>query len=192
MLIIDRETNEITLEKLHNNIQVKKTRADSNKPSSSNNNNNKPVNNILTQKVEGQNQTTRLSSKTRVSTGVRKNVVSFVPKISPIQGSPLWNANNTQQTLPSIPMIGLDDISETLQVPAQAQIQQQQIQMQQMQMFEQHPPPPIPQQQVTQTQQVQQQQIQHPPIPQISAPPPQQTRPMGAPTHDVSKILKIF
>jgi ELL-associated factor len=42
-----------------------------------------------------ENQTARQSSKTRVSTGVRKNVVSFVPKNSPnVQGSPNYPHNN--------------------------------------------------------------------------------------------------
>jgi len=121
VLIINRDTNEITLEKLHSNIQVKKTRADSSSkqqpPSTSSlgNNINAPT---ATNKVE--NQTARHSSKTRVSTGVRRNnILNFVPKHSPLQGSPsyphrspqqapLWNANNTQQTLPSIPSL-LDD-----------------------------------------------------------------------------------
>jgi len=120
VLIINRDTNEITLEKLHSNIQVKKTRADSSSkqpPSTSSlgNNINAPP---ATNKVE--NQTARHSSKTRVSTGVRRNnILNYVPKHSPLQGSPsyphrspqqapLWNANNTQQTLPSIPSL-LDD-----------------------------------------------------------------------------------
>ncbi len=63
---------------------MKKTRTDSM---------NKPVSNIMPNKLE--NQTARQSSKTRVSTGVRKNVVSFVPKNSPnVQGSPNYPHNN--------------------------------------------------------------------------------------------------
>uniref|UniRef100_A0A182PRL1 Ell-associated factor Eaf n=1 Tax=Anopheles epiroticus TaxID=199890 RepID=A0A182PRL1_9DIPT len=71
--------------------------------------------------IKVENNTARQSSKTKITTGVRKNApISFMPKHSPLQGSPsyphrspqsapAWNANNTQQTLPSIPMIGLDD-----------------------------------------------------------------------------------
>lgn len=92
VLIINRDTNEITLEKLHSNIQVKKTRTDSSskqQPTSSlgsNNNSNAPS---TVGKVE--NQTARHSSKTRVSTGLRKNnILNFVPKHSPLQGSPSY------------------------------------------------------------------------------------------------------
>uniref|UniRef100_A0A2M4A836 Ell-associated factor Eaf n=1 Tax=Anopheles triannulatus TaxID=58253 RepID=A0A2M4A836_9DIPT len=111
VLILNRATGEITLEQLNSSIGVKKTRIE-----------NKVVNPpppLPTIKVE--NNTARQSSKTKITTGVRKNApISFVPKHSPLQGSPsyphrspqsapAWNANNTQQTLPSIPMIGLDD-----------------------------------------------------------------------------------
>ncbi|XP_058060045.1 ell-associated factor Eaf [Anopheles bellator] len=111
VLIMNRATGEITLEQLNSGIVVKKTRIE-----------NKVVNPpppLPTIKVE--NNTARQSSKTKITTGVRKNApISFVPKHSPLQGSPsyphrspqsapAWNANNTQQTLPSIPMIGLDD-----------------------------------------------------------------------------------
>ncbi|XP_058119472.1 ell-associated factor Eaf [Anopheles ziemanni] len=111
VLIVNRATGEITLEQLNSSIVVKKTRTE-----------NKAVNPPPpppTIKVE--NNTARQSSKTKITTGVRKNApINFVPKHSPLQGSPsyphrspqsapAWNANNTQQTLPSIPMIGLDD-----------------------------------------------------------------------------------
>uniref|UniRef100_A0A182J8T7 Ell-associated factor Eaf n=1 Tax=Anopheles atroparvus TaxID=41427 RepID=A0A182J8T7_ANOAO len=111
VLILNRATGEITLEQLNSSIVVKKTRIE-----------NKTVNPPPpppTLKVE--NSTARMSSKTKITTGVRKNApINFVPKHSPLQGSPsyphrspqsapAWNANNTQQTLPSIPMIGLDD-----------------------------------------------------------------------------------
>jgi ELL-associated factor len=91
VLIINRDTNEIILEKLHSNIQVKKTRTDnsSNKqpPSTSNNSNIGAPSGA----VKGENLTQRHSSKTRVSTGVRKNnILNFVPKHSPLQGSPSY------------------------------------------------------------------------------------------------------
>lgn len=90
VLIFNRETNEIILEKLCSNVQVKKTRTDSsNKP--------QPAP-IIVPKIE--NQTARQSSKTRVSTGsVRKNVINFVPKHSPLQqqGSPSYPHRSPQQ-----------------------------------------------------------------------------------------------
>uniref|UniRef100_A0A182UDG3 Ell-associated factor Eaf n=2 Tax=Anopheles melas TaxID=34690 RepID=A0A182UDG3_9DIPT len=112
VLILNRTTGEITLEQLNSSIVVKKTRIENKAP-------NPPPPTLPTIKVE--NNTARQSSKTKITTGVRKNApISFMPKHSPLQGSPsyphrspqsapAWNANNTQQTLPSIPMIGLDD-----------------------------------------------------------------------------------
>ena len=170
MLIINRDTNEIILEKLHNNIQVKKTRTDSTKPGAvtglgailgtapmqqqqqpqhqmqpqqqqmqpqqqqqqqmqpqqqqmqqqhqiqqqqqmppmqqqmpqqqqqlqqqSNPSSLPPA----TNKVE--NQTARHSSKTRVSTGVRKNILNYVPKHSPLQGSPSYHPHRSPQQAP--------------------------------------------------------------------------------------------
>ncbi|XP_052903223.1 ell-associated factor Eaf [Anopheles moucheti] len=111
VLILNRATGEITLEQLNSSIVVKKTRIENKAPN--------PPPTLPTIKVE--NNTARQSSKTKITTGVRKNApISFMPKHSPLQGSPsyphrspqsapAWNANNTQQTLPSIPMIGLDD-----------------------------------------------------------------------------------
>lgn len=94
VLIIDRETNEIYLEKLQHNIQVKKTRTDVARPPPVSSSNVPPT----IGKVE--NQTARHSSKTKVSTGVRRNVVSFVGnKHSPHQGSP--NNNSGITNLPS-------------------------------------------------------------------------------------------
>lgn len=100
VLIFNRETNEIILEKLSSNIQVKKTRTDSsNKPQPQ-----PPAPTpaltpspaiISTSKVE--NQTARHSSKTRVSTGIRKNVLNYVPKHSPLQGSPSYPHKSPQQ-----------------------------------------------------------------------------------------------
>ena len=102
VLIINRDTNEIILEKLHSNIQVKKTRTDSsNKQSSSNSggggnsNSQAPPNSAA---GKGENLTQRHSSKTRVSTGVRKNnILNFVPKHSPLQGSPSYPHRSPQQ-----------------------------------------------------------------------------------------------
>ncbi|XP_039436813.1 ell-associated factor Eaf isoform X1 [Culex pipiens pallens] len=154
VLIIDRVTGEITLEKLNSNVQVKKTRTE-----------NKVVQPPPPppQIKVSENSTARLSSRTKITTGSRKNnPISLVPKHSPLQNSPsypnksplsapVWNANNTQQTLPSIPLIGLDDGNDILPVPSssvpaasqpvhhqQQQSQQHQHQHQQQQQQSQH------------------------------------------------------
>lgn len=140
VLIIDRVTGEITLEKLNSNMQVKKTRTE-----------NKAVPPPQPPpQIKVENSTARQSSKTKITTGSRKNTpISFVPKHSPLQNSPsypnksplsapAWNANNTQQTLPSIPIIGLDDGNDFMTVPSSSlpsvvQHQQQQQHQQQSQ-----------------------------------------------------------
>lgn len=151
VLIIDKVTGEITLEKLHHNIQVKKTRSENNSKTMplasagpSMQSTSSSVVAISSAVVSGsavasssamasssnsgptrpslENSTQRVSSKTRVSTGIRKaGLGGIVQRHSPIQGSPsyphhkspqqapAWNANNGQSTLPSIPMIGMDD-----------------------------------------------------------------------------------
>lgn len=98
VLIFNRETNEIILEKLSCNITVKKTRTDtSNKTQQQQQAPPPPPAIINTPKVE--NQTARHSSKTKVSTGIRKNanVLNFVPKHSPLQGSPSYPHKSPQQ-----------------------------------------------------------------------------------------------
>ncbi|CAG9805752.1 unnamed protein product [Chironomus riparius] len=138
VLIFNRETNEIILEKLCGNIQVKKTRTDSTnkQPQQA------PPPAIIAPKSGLENQTTRQSSKTRVSTGTsRKNVLHFVPKHSPHQqqqqGSPSyhphphrspqqqppWNANNNTSTLPSITSLLDDNNFANNQPPPQQQQQ---------------------------------------------------------------------
>lgn len=119
LLIINRDTNEITLERLTCNVNVKKTR---------NENSSKavappPIQPKMSMGLE--NNTQRNSSKTKVSTGSRKQAISFRPKHSPVQSSPSyphkspsnpsnpnnapqWQPNNHLQTLPSIPIIGDD------------------------------------------------------------------------------------
>lgn len=117
VLIFNRETNEITLERLNSNIQVKKTRTDtSNKPPPAVSGNNS-ANNIssssttsansagggISGKVE--NQTARHSSKTRVSTGLRRNnILNFVPKHSPLQGSPSYPQHNPHRSPQQAPL----------------------------------------------------------------------------------------
>lgn len=144
VLIIDKTTGAVTLEKLHHNIQVKKTRSElvaAAKPAPS-----MPSNKGL------ENSTQRTMSKTKVSTGIRKTPISanFInARHSPLQASPsyphhkspqqtapLWHANNVQSTLPSIPIIGMDDDDDhntimpepPTQLPPQQQHQQQQQQ----------------------------------------------------------------
>lgn len=99
ILIINRDTNEIILEKLNSQILVKKTRADSStKPPSASSSSGS--NNIAAGGAagRGENLTTRHSSKTRVSTGLRKNnILNFVPKHSPLQGSPSHPHRSPQQ-----------------------------------------------------------------------------------------------
>ncbi|XP_017032541.1 ell-associated factor Eaf [Drosophila kikkawai] len=153
LMIYDKETGAITIEKLNHNIQVKKTRSEvTNKPVLL------PVQNATMNVAQGQgpnpaqgqgtngagmvpnmaasghgtgsaskleNSTMRITSKTKVSTGSRRNnIIDFKPRNSPMQQSspsrpvaihrspqsaPAWDANNAQQTLPSIPMITDDD-----------------------------------------------------------------------------------
>ncbi|XP_065091925.1 ell-associated factor Eaf-like isoform X2 [Ochlerotatus camptorhynchus] len=161
VLIIDRVTGEITLEKLNSNVQVKKTRIESKVV--------QPPPPPPQIKVE--NSTARLSSKTKITTGSRKSTpISFVPKHSPLQNSPsyhpnksplaapVWNANNTQQTLPSIPIIGLDDGNDFMTVPSSSLPSAQQHQQQQHQQHQQHQQQQQQQQQHQQQHQQQQQQ----------------------------------
>ncbi|XP_017079009.1 ell-associated factor Eaf [Drosophila eugracilis] len=146
LMIYDKETGAITIEKLNHNIQVKKTRSEvTNKPVLLPAQN-MPVNmgQVHSQGTNGaggapasapghasgpapkmENSTMRISSKTKVSTGSRRNnIIDFKPRNSPMQQSspsrpvpvhrspqsaPAWDANNAQQTLPSIPMITDDD-----------------------------------------------------------------------------------
>lgn len=142
LMIYDKETGAITIEKLNHNIQVKKTRNEvTNKsvqlpgqnmgqPHNQGANGAAPV----TVPVPGQgsgtapkmeNSTMRISTKTKVSTGSRRNnIIDFKPRNSPMQqnspsrpvpvhrspqSAPAWDANNAQQTLPSIPLITDDD-----------------------------------------------------------------------------------
>lgn len=119
MLIFNRETNEIILEKLCSNIAVKKTRADSSNKLPSGSSAPQPPTQVVVanqstatkQEIQAannkleiqaantklENQTTRHSTKTRVSTGIRKNVLNFVPKHSPLQGSPSYPHKSPQE-----------------------------------------------------------------------------------------------
>ncbi|XP_045534611.1 ell-associated factor Eaf [Papilio machaon] len=132
VLIIDRVTGEITLEKLSSNIQVKKTRQETaQKP--------RPLTPVTT---DFTNTTQRSSSRTRVATNRRTNNNSNVnggqatsqsrfnnnaPKPQNMVRSPSrvktsppqapWSAGGNS-TLASLPMIGLDDAPAPLAPPA--------------------------------------------------------------------------
>ncbi|CAG4972341.1 unnamed protein product [Parnassius apollo] len=126
VLIIDRVTGEITLEKLSSNIQVKKTRQETTqKP--------RPLTPVTT---EFTNTTQRSTSRTRVATnrrtnnnantasvvqpstqsrfsnsGVQKpvqNMVRSPPRVKTSPPQAPWSAGGNS-TLASLPMIGLDD-----------------------------------------------------------------------------------
>lgn len=147
LMIYDKETGAITIEKLNHNIQVKKTRSEISSKSShlppqnaaimqgqvpgqQISNGSGPSTNVASGHGPGsgaklENSTMRITSKTKVSTGSRRNnIIDFKPRNSPMQQSspsrpvaihrspqsaPAWDANNAQQTLPSIPMITDDD-----------------------------------------------------------------------------------
>lgn len=107
VLIVNKTTGEITIEKLSNNLQVKKTRSE---------NGYKAPPPAASSSFKLENSTQRQSSKTKVTSGIRKTAISTFPKHSPIQGSPTypvaaqWNASHNQSNLASLPMIGFDDV----------------------------------------------------------------------------------
>ncbi|GLV38285.1 ELL-associated factor [Carabus blaptoides fortunei] len=130
VLIIDRVTGEISLEKLASNMQVKKTRAEAYKASSGSAH---PSARPQTP-VDQTPITQRSSSKTKVTSGSRRNPTSvgLIPKHSPLHASPSHHPSPSHgpppkpsvermenlgpSTLASLPMIGLDDISDPVPV----------------------------------------------------------------------------
>ncbi|XP_015173206.1 PREDICTED: ell-associated factor Eaf [Polistes dominula] len=137
VLIIDRKTGEITLEKLSANIQVKKTRTEpksqlhlgtsttnnssSTGSSNTNNNSNRPITPVETKKSPTHN---KLINKSRVVNRKKKDRVMPVhskqnsPRISPYHGRSPQNpmsdslpvqSSTTQSTLASLPMIGSEN-----------------------------------------------------------------------------------
>ncbi|XP_053685789.1 ell-associated factor Eaf-like [Sabethes cyaneus] len=136
VLIIDHATGEITLERLCSNVQVKKTRTEGKivqpppQPAS----------------IKMENPTARRSSKTKVTTGHRKNgLIDLAPKHLPLRNSPYCRPNktpqepaggasNSHQSLPSLPIIGMGE-NDFISVPplpeprTQAQKQRQEQQM---------------------------------------------------------------
>ncbi|KMY91960.1 ell-associated factor Eaf [Drosophila simulans] len=144
LMIYDKETGAITIEKLNHNIQVKKTRNEvshksvqlpgqnmgQGQPHHQGANGAGPAPTSVPGQGSGtapkmENSTMRISTKTKVSTGSRRNnIIDFKPRNSPMQqnspsrpvpvhrspqSAPAWDANNAQQTLPSIPLITDDD-----------------------------------------------------------------------------------
>lgn len=133
VLIIDKVTGQITLERLHHNIQVKKTRSESSKPSTSggsnagsgngvnngnngtgSNNGNMAAASTSAAATNGaaaatgggsrshlENSTQRTVSKTRVSTGQRKNTINIMQRHSPLQGSPSYPHHKSPQEAPA-------------------------------------------------------------------------------------------
>ncbi|KAK5638933.1 hypothetical protein RI129_013228 [Pyrocoelia pectoralis] len=125
VLIIDRVTGAVTLEKLSSNIQVKKTRTEGQSSDKSNTfSANRPQTPPIAQ---------RTSNKTRVTSGSRRPdrpITHLVPKHSPLHASPNYPSPghykspkrdvhvNTEPQNPSmsasLPIIGEDDFSSTL------------------------------------------------------------------------------
>ncbi|XP_023018513.1 ELL-associated factor [Leptinotarsa decemlineata] len=142
VLIINRATGEITIEKLNCNIQVKKTRSEYSKPQASKADRLNPNNrsgNTSTKGLPLRSQTPpaivghRVSNKTKVTSGSRRadrQITQLVPKHSPLHASPSYsspghpvkspkrdlhsnvNESHNQSTLASLPMIGVDDFSD--------------------------------------------------------------------------------
>lgn len=123
VIIIDKVTGEITLERLHHNIQVKKTRTEINKPAGAANNGAAAAGSNGSAagsnggaavaagqaaaaggsagRIPLENSTQRTVSKTRVSTGQRKNIGSIVQRNSPMQGSPSYPHQKSPQDAPA-------------------------------------------------------------------------------------------
>lgn len=138
VLIIDRVTGEITLEKLSSNIQLKKTRSETTRPplpqdrgdrsttSNTSTSSTAPPTNVLT---SARPQTPpigqRQSNKTRVTSGSRRpdRAITQLPnptKHSPHRASPNYSSpahkspkrERPQNGEASLPMIGIDDFPE--------------------------------------------------------------------------------
>lgn len=133
VLIIDRVTGEITLEKLSSNIQVKKTRQECL---------NKPRPHTPAAPPPTMDTTQRSSSRTKVTTNRRTNHTANTNNVIPNSSSARtnvgmvrspprqrteapqaapWTGGNS--TLASLPMIGLDDSPAPVSAPAPAPVQ---------------------------------------------------------------------
>jgi len=154
VLIIDRVTGAITLEKLSGNIQVKKTRSESVKPQlpqavttteKGGQSTEKPtVNTFGASRPQTPPIGQRTSNKTRVTSGRRRPdmpITHLVPKHSPLHASPNYPSpvhykspkrdhhvnteSHAQSTLASLPMIGVDDFSDVPSLPVNQQASNQ-------------------------------------------------------------------
>lgn len=134
VLIIDRVTGAVTLEKLSSNIQVKKTRSESIRPplpqgAERGQNSDKPST-FSANRPQTPPITQRTSNKTRVTSGSRRperQITHLVPKHSPLHASPNYpspghykspkrdlHVNTEPQNTSlsaSLPIIGEDDFS---------------------------------------------------------------------------------
>lgn len=126
VLIFDKTTGDITLEKLTANIQVKKTRAEP-KRNGNGNGNSVPV------EVKRSPPYGRAHGRTKVISGKKKEpLLQLHPKQSPQQASPYdkrsppststnncspVRPSNGQSTLASLPMIGFDNDDFVLSTP---------------------------------------------------------------------------
>ncbi|XP_048514012.1 ell-associated factor Eaf isoform X2 [Athalia rosae] len=126
VLIIDRTTGEVTLEKLSSNIQVKKTRTETKSQSflsiPGQNSNNRPFTPVETKRSPTHG---RANGRTKVTSGKKKEpTVQLHPKqhsplqVSPYHGKSPPNISTSSSpvppsmlpsTLASLPMIGLDN-----------------------------------------------------------------------------------
>ncbi|XP_070159255.1 ell-associated factor Eaf isoform X2 [Polyergus mexicanus] len=130
VLIFDKNTGDITLEKLTANIQVKKTRAEPKRNSNGNGNGN---GNSASVEVKKSPPYGRAHGRTKVISGKKKEpLLQLHPKQSPQQASPYdkrsppstftnncspVRPSNGQSTLASLPMIGSDNDDFVLSTP---------------------------------------------------------------------------
>ncbi|KAL3270545.1 hypothetical protein HHI36_021083 [Cryptolaemus montrouzieri] len=137
VLVIDKLTGEITLEKLACNIQVKKTRSEFTKvplapDRLSQGSNDRSSSSSLASRSLTPPVGHRVSNKTKVTSGSRRPdrpITNLVPKHSPLHASPSYPSPNHQNKSPkndlrttnhdthpsaaaSLPMIGMDDFTE--------------------------------------------------------------------------------
>lgn len=106
VLIIDRKTGKVTLEKLSSNLQLKKTRSES----------------------EGFNKRSSLLRAQQMASSLS----TVIPRHSPLHPSPSHHSRSPTQTsnqatssASSLPLIGLDEINDTVCLPAPIPSQQE-------------------------------------------------------------------
>ncbi|XP_049824582.1 ell-associated factor Eaf [Aethina tumida] len=156
VLIIDKVTGQVTIEKLASNIQVKKTRSEFGKPSNidrlsgQSNERNSSGGNLAARSQTPPIVGHRVSHKTKVTSGSRRPdrpITHLVPKHSPLHASPSYsspghharspkreappvtNNESSQSALASLPLISLDDYSDP-PPPVQHNVNQNQHQNQ--------------------------------------------------------------